>query len=127
MTQPRESMAQQWHPFQTMFRPALPPPRLPADVYETAGGEAYVLEIPVPGLSAEDITIGLALPPARAAGTTRVPSVPVPRGDRHRRDSSDSAGRNSENPRPEGGREPPARHQGQPGGVRRCGTRLSRP
>src|SRR5438067_12289105 len=58
MTQPRESMAQQWHPFQTMFRPALPPPRLPAEAYETAGGEAYVLEIPVPGLSAEDITIG---------------------------------------------------------------------
>ena len=50
-------MAQQWHPFQTMFRPALPPARLTADVYETAGGEAYVLEIPVPGLSAEDITI----------------------------------------------------------------------
>jgi len=50
-------MAQQWHPFQPMFRPALPPPRLTADVYETAGGEAYVLEIPVPGLSAEDITI----------------------------------------------------------------------
>ena len=50
-------MAQQWHPFQTMFRPALPPPRLTADVYETAGGEAWVLEIPVPGLSAEDITI----------------------------------------------------------------------
>ena len=49
-------MAQQWHPFQT-FRPALPPPRLTADVYETAGGEAYVLEIPVPGLTAEDLTI----------------------------------------------------------------------
>ena len=49
-------MAQEWHPFQT-FRPALPPPRLAADVYETAGGEAYVLEIPVPGLAAEDITI----------------------------------------------------------------------
>ena len=50
-------MAEQWHPFQTMVRPALPPPRLTADVYETAGGEAYVLEIPVSGLSAEDITI----------------------------------------------------------------------
>ena len=49
-------MAQERHPFQT-FRPALPPPRLAADVYETAGGEAYVLEIPVPGLAAEDITI----------------------------------------------------------------------
>ena len=35
-------MAEQWHPFQTMVRPALPPPRLTADVYETAGGEAAV-------------------------------------------------------------------------------------
>ncbi len=44
-------MAQQWN------RPALPPPRLTADVYETAGGEAYVLEIAVPGLTTEEITI----------------------------------------------------------------------
>ena len=31
--------------------PALPPPRLTADIYETAGGEAYVIELPVPGLA----------------------------------------------------------------------------
>jgi hypothetical protein len=29
-------------------RPALPPPRLTAGVYTTAGGEAYVLEVPLP-------------------------------------------------------------------------------
>ena len=51
-------MVQQWnqvHP--TLDRPALPPPRLTSDIYETAGGEAFVLEIPVPGLSAAEVTI----------------------------------------------------------------------
>src|SRR5688572_12375576 len=47
-----DEMVQQW-----TFRPALPPARLTSDVYETAGGDAYVVEIPVPGLTAEDITI----------------------------------------------------------------------
>jgi HSP20 family protein len=37
--------------------PALPPARLTADIYETAGGEAYVLEIPVPGLKPDEIVI----------------------------------------------------------------------
>ena len=37
--------------------PALPPARLTADIYETAGGEAYVIEIPVPGLKPEEIVI----------------------------------------------------------------------
>jgi len=40
-----------------MLRPALPPPRLTADIYETAGGEAFVLEIPVPGLERGEIII----------------------------------------------------------------------
>lgn len=51
-------MLQPWSPFRaTMSRPALPPPRLTADVYETAGGEAYVLEIPVPGRTPDEITL----------------------------------------------------------------------
>jgi len=37
--------------------PALPPARLTADIYETAGGEAYVIEIPVPGLKPDEIVI----------------------------------------------------------------------
>jgi HSP20 family protein len=36
---------------------ALPPPRLTADVYETVDGDAYVVEIPVPGLEATEIVI----------------------------------------------------------------------
>ena len=31
--------------------------RLTADVYDTPGGEAYVIEIPVPGLSPDEIVI----------------------------------------------------------------------
>jgi HSP20 family protein len=37
--------------------PALPPPRLTADIYEPPGGDAYVIEIAVPGLKPEEITI----------------------------------------------------------------------
>jgi len=37
--------------------PALPPARLTADIYETTGGEAYVIEIPVPGLKPDEIVI----------------------------------------------------------------------
>jgi HSP20 family protein len=37
--------------------PALPPPRLTADISETAGGDAYVIEIPVPGLKPDEIVI----------------------------------------------------------------------
>ena len=39
--------------------PALPPARLTADIYETAGGEAYVIEIPVPGLKPDEIVIAV--------------------------------------------------------------------
>jgi HSP20 family protein len=37
--------------------PALPPPHLNADIYETVDGDAYILEIPVPGLQASELTI----------------------------------------------------------------------
>jgi len=36
---------------------ALPSPRLTADVYETAGGDAYVVEIPVPGRTPDEISV----------------------------------------------------------------------
>ncbi|WP_423960908.1 Hsp20/alpha crystallin family protein [Candidatus Binatus sp.] len=39
------------------MRPALPPPPTTADVYEPAGGEAYVVEIHVPGLKPEEIAV----------------------------------------------------------------------
>jgi len=41
----------------TLRYPALPPPRLTADVYETVDGDAYVVEIPVPGLQSSEIAI----------------------------------------------------------------------
>jgi HSP20 family protein len=50
-------MTQQWSVLRTMTQPALPPPRLTADVYETAGGEAYVIEVAVPGLKADEIVV----------------------------------------------------------------------
>jgi HSP20 family protein len=34
---------------------------LTADVYETAGGEAYVIEVPVPGLSPDEIDIEVTI------------------------------------------------------------------
>src|SRR4051794_9921235 len=37
--------------------PALPPPHLASDVYETVDGDAYVVEIAVPGLDPAAITI----------------------------------------------------------------------
>jgi HSP20 family protein len=37
--------------------PALPPPRLTADIYETVDGDAYVVEIPVPGLEVTEIDV----------------------------------------------------------------------
>ena len=47
-------MTQAWR---ATIVPALPPARLTADIDETAGGEAYVLDIPVPGLQPEEIVI----------------------------------------------------------------------
>ena len=37
--------------------PALPPPRLTADIYESVDGDAYIVEIPVPGLDATEIDV----------------------------------------------------------------------
>ena len=37
--------------------PALPPPRLTADIYESVDGDAYIVEIPVPGLDATKIDV----------------------------------------------------------------------
>src|SRR5581483_940191 len=42
---------------EVLARPALPSPRLAADVYETADGNAFVVEIPVPGLTPDQLTI----------------------------------------------------------------------
>ncbi|HWQ11285.1 MAG TPA: Hsp20/alpha crystallin family protein [Roseiflexaceae bacterium] len=39
------------------MRPALPPPRLTADIYETVDGDAYVIEIPVAGRKPDEIII----------------------------------------------------------------------
>jgi HSP20 family protein len=35
--------------------------QLKANIYETAGGEAYVIEIPVPGLNSEEIAIEVTI------------------------------------------------------------------
>jgi HSP20 family protein len=35
--------------------------QLTADVYETAGGEAYVIEVPVPGLTPDEIVIEVTI------------------------------------------------------------------
>ena len=50
-------MTQQWNWLRRPLLPALPPPRLTADIYETPGGEAYMIEIPIPGLTPEEIVI----------------------------------------------------------------------
>src|SRR5258706_13997501 len=53
----RYDMTQQWNWLRRPMLPALPPPRLTADIYETLAGEAYVIEIPIPGLTPEEIVI----------------------------------------------------------------------
>jgi len=50
-------MMQQWSWLRRPTPPALPPPQLTADIYETAGGEAYMIEIPVPGRKPDEIVI----------------------------------------------------------------------
>jgi HSP20 family molecular chaperone IbpA len=44
------------------LRPALPPPRLTADVSETVDGDAFVVEISVPGLTPDESTSVSARP-----------------------------------------------------------------
>jgi HSP20 family protein len=60
--------------------PALPAPRLTADIYETPDGAAYVVEIPVPGLSATEITIE-----ATPEVVTVTTSPTAPQGEAQRR------------------------------------------
>ena len=50
-------MAQQWNWFDVPMRPALPPPPAKADVYEPAGGEEYIIEMHLPGLTSEEIVV----------------------------------------------------------------------
>jgi HSP20 family molecular chaperone IbpA len=50
-------MAQQSSWFDIPMRPALPPPPATADLYETAGGEAYVVKMHVPGVEPEEIVV----------------------------------------------------------------------
>ncbi len=50
-------MIQQWNWVPRPMLPALPPPRLTADIYETVDGDAYVIEIPVAGRKPEEINI----------------------------------------------------------------------
>lgn len=42
---------------QAMMERSLPSAQLTANIYETAGGEAYVIEIPVAGLTPDEIVI----------------------------------------------------------------------
>lgn len=53
-------MAQQWGWLNMPMRPALPPPPTTADLYEPAGGEAYIIEMHVPGVKPEEIVVEAA-------------------------------------------------------------------
>jgi len=58
----------------TTARPALPLPRLSADISETPDGDAYVLEIPVPGVTTDQIVV------EATADTVTVSTQPQPSG-----------------------------------------------
>ena len=40
-----------------LSHPMLPPPRLTADVFETPDGTAYAVEVPAPGLTADELIV----------------------------------------------------------------------
>jgi HSP20 family protein len=63
--------------------PALPLPRLTADVYESVDGDAYVVEIPVPGLDANEIAIEAT--PDVLTVVTKPPANSDPNGQNGRR------------------------------------------
>ena len=42
---------------EVLSRPSLPPPQLTADIYETPDGAAYVVEVPMPGLTPDEIRL----------------------------------------------------------------------
>jgi HSP20 family protein len=56
------------------------PARLTADVYETVGGEAYVIEIPVPGLKPEETIIEVD---SSTVTVSTQPQQPEPEGRRY--------------------------------------------
>ena len=66
-------MAQQWNWLNIPMRPALPPPPTTADVYEPAGGEAYVVEMHVPGVKAEEIAVEVTPNSLRVSTDPRQP------------------------------------------------------
>ncbi|MBX5492681.1 MAG: Hsp20/alpha crystallin family protein [Chloroflexi bacterium] len=78
---------QQWQPlsqtvdqfFRGAMAPALPPPRLRADVYESTDGDTFVVEIPVPGVKPEEITI------EATSDTITVVTQPKPESEAERR------------------------------------------
>ena len=62
-----------------LSHPMLPPPRLTADVFETPDGTAYAIEVPAPGLRADELTVS-------ATGDMLTVEVqPLPSTDGHRR------------------------------------------
>src|ERR1700674_1676856 len=73
-------MPQQWNWLNIPMRPALPPPPTTADVYEPAGGEAYIIEMHVPGVRPEEIAI--EAPPDTLRVTTE-PQQPQDSGRRY--------------------------------------------
>jgi HSP20 family protein len=72
-------MAQQWNWMNMPMRPALPPPRTKADIYEPPGGEAYIIEMHVPGIKPEEISI------EATPDTLRVSVDPKPLDDSDRK------------------------------------------
>jgi HSP20 family protein len=62
--------------------PPLPPPRLAADIYETPDGDAYIVEIPVPGLEVSQISI---------EATPEIVTVSIKRDDKNGQSSASSS------------------------------------
>jgi HSP20 family molecular chaperone IbpA len=67
-------MAQQSSWFDIPMRSALPPPPATADLCEAAGGEAYVIEMHVPGVDPEEIVVE-ATPDSLRVATGLHPNV----------------------------------------------------
>jgi HSP20 family protein len=74
-------MIQQWNWLRRPMLPALPPPRLTADIYETPGGDAYVIEIPIAGRTPDEIVIDATSESLTVS--TKPPQVEAERGRRY--------------------------------------------